>query len=99
MKLTDEELRTRTIPETEYQKLLLRAGRVPVFAYSTPVKFRHNGASSAYSCAFESGYRGYEFENPYSRTDCREAYSSGYLAGIDALNEAARNAERKGKAA
>lgn len=49
--------------------------------HSRPEQFRHSGASSAFDSGYEDGWRGRAFRNPYTRTDCIQAFTAGYQQG------------------
>jgi hypothetical protein len=70
---------------------LLKARTLSIsFKYETPADLRGRGRGGcAYGCGFESGYRGYELDNPYTAEPHLDAYHRGWIAGNDFAHQVA----------
>lgn len=70
---------------------LLKARTLSIsFKYETPAELRGRGKGGcAYGCGFESGYRGYKFDQPYTAEPHAHAYWRGWVAGGDFAHKVA----------
>lgn len=70
---------------------LLKARTLSIsFKYKTPKELRGRGQGGcAYDCGFESGYRGYAFDNPYIAEPHAHAYWRGWVAGCEFVHKVA----------
>lgn len=71
---------------------LLRADCI-WFTYKVPEHFTRNRTRSAYDSGYESGWRGWEYKNGYSRPHFQSAYFAGYNDATQDLMEKALRIE------
>lgn len=59
------------------------------FTFSTPKEFRGNRTGTAYESGYNAGWRGWNYDQPYTTSHHRRAYLNGFRNAEQALREAA----------
>ena len=81
----EREAALRARYEAALREWKLRAAQLP---NPWPKKRRGPGSGGAYHYGYESAWRGWPYDNIYTRADCRASYDDGYDAGQAEFGEA-----------
>ena len=84
----NEDIREIVRLKEQLKMALLRAKNLS-FTYKVPARFGVNRTRTAYDSGYESGWRGWKYDNPYSTAHHQSAYCHGYSDAITQLHKEA----------